>query len=199
MLGGILGREVLDSFNRSFSLNIRPVEDDAFLATATLSDYFHDIRISLKVRESDLTVLEAEGSMGWIPYPAGCPKSLALLQRLVGTPIKRGISRRIANELGGPEGCPYVIELAMQLSRFISVASNAQLARRLVLHESDLARFLALRTNEMGECAGHQNVAADQLPQWLEMEKRQRQRWQRPAASKPAQHDRKRPGRGASA
>ena len=165
----------LESFNRSFSLNIQPFEDGSFLASAKMEDYFHNIGITLNVGGDDLVILEAEGAMEQVPYPESCVHSLALLQRLVGAAIHRGISKRIAVDLGGPDGCPYLVELGLQVVRFVKVACSTQRARRLILQDGDWDGFRALRANEMGECAGHQNVAADQLPQWLEKEEREKE------------------------
>lgn len=164
----------MDSFNRSFNINIQPLEDGVFLVSATMQDHFHNIRLDLKVREEDLTIVEARGTMGWIPYESGCPNSLPTLQRLVGASVQRGITKKIAADLGGAGGCAYFVELAIQAIRFIGVATRVQQARKLILEDEDLIAFKALRAAEMGECTGHSDLTTDQLPQWLERERQRK-------------------------
>lgn len=149
-------------------MEVGEVDPQSIAGSANLADPFHEISVNL-VLSRQLQILSASGSMGRIPYANGCPQSLDGLSRLVGRSAHPGFARQAKQILGGPAGCPYVLDLVVQLVKFLVVCLKSEEAVELMVARDDLEGFKALRRDEMGECAGHTHAGEDQLPSWLEL------------------------------
>lgn len=174
----------MDAVRRTIDTEVSEVGDGHYLAVARLTDPFHEIEVRLTVRAANLTVVDAVARMNWIPYDDRCPDSLVHMSRLEGVQIGPGLTRTVRGSVGGPSGCPYLVDLVLQACKLVIVTLGVQRAREAILVNNDIEAFSAIH-EEMGACAGHRDLPADRLPQWLERE-RDDNRTSRPAGGAPA-------------
>ena len=174
----------MDAVRRTIDIKVTEAGDRHYLAVARLVDPFHEMEVRLTVRTADLTVVEAVAYMDWIPYDDRRPDSLAHMSGLEGVQIGPGLTRIVRDSVGGPSGCPYLVDLVLQACKLVVVALGVQRAREAVLVQNDIEAFSSVRA-EMGSCAGHRDLPADRLPRWLERE-RDEDRTSRLAENPPA-------------
>lgn len=159
---------------RTFQFDVIDEDQQTITLEGRLQDPFHHITVGLVLEKRGLRIVLATGSMDRVPYPLGCPRSLCALDRVKGLEIRPGFVRSLRSALSGELGCPYLVELTEGICRFALVVIKSDEARQIAASGDD-ERFALLR-NEMGECAGHTLAKANQLPDWLEREMKDKSR-----------------------
>lgn len=137
----------LDHFHRDISYHVSMADDKTIALMGTLRDRYHDIEIEILVDSRFLKITALNTFFRAVPSPF-CHDVKKRLQLLRGAEIARGINRRIAEVLGGPEGCG---NLRSMLMGMLPLAINARAAAGL----DDESRMLEVMHEQMrGTCAG---------------------------------------------
>jgi hypothetical protein len=71
----------------------------------------HDMELRLRVRLSDMTIVEADAKMHTFPHDE-CPFILPKFAQLEGLSITRGFTRSLRDAFAGVSGCQHLHELA---------------------------------------------------------------------------------------
>lgn len=97
-------------FSRKIQIDIDEYEPGTLILKTTLNDKYHDILLSLLVRVPDFAIVEAAVDMKKIPHK-DCRKVYALMEAMKGSKVGPGLTRQVLNTLGGPQGCPNLVNL----------------------------------------------------------------------------------------
>ncbi|MBI2874017.1 MAG: DUF2889 domain-containing protein [Firmicutes bacterium] len=92
-------------------------DPDTIVVQSILCDALHEMVVRLKVRVSDMEIIQADGEFKRIPVPV-CRQALVPLQEITGLKIGPGITRQITSRVGGGEGCFHLTDLVMEATRF---------------------------------------------------------------------------------
>ena len=85
---------------RTINMKILENTPETVLARGSILDQVHNIAIELEIDINTLTILNAEGQMVKVPFPA-CMPALDNLKNVIGLTLNSGISQNIANAIGG--------------------------------------------------------------------------------------------------
>ena len=87
--------------------------DRGITIIAHMEDRAHEMEVEVDVSLPDMKILDVRGRMIRIPHE-GCKKALATLSRAVGLEIKRGLSVKMEETIGGSIGCSHMTNLVME-------------------------------------------------------------------------------------
>jgi hypothetical protein len=160
----------MEDIRRTIETNVSETGDGSFRSVARLTDPFHEIEVTVVVRDADYTITEASARMMRVPYADNCPNSMRRIDELTGVQIGPSLSRTVREAVGGDHGCPYLVELSVQACKLAMLASMSAQAREAVIVDDDLDKFDVIH-HKMGDCAGHYDLPFGQLPAWLEAER----------------------------
>ena len=106
----------------------------------------HEMWLRLTLDES-LLILAVEAVTDHSPYPM-CPDITPNFQRIVGLRIGSGFRRKVAERVGGVEGCTHLLELLgpMATTAFQTLAGQRREARKRDPHQ---------RPHWLGTCHAH--------------------------------------------
>ena len=99
------------------STEIEKEGEGVFKLIGTLRYQSHDLRVELRARYPQGTVLSANARMDEVPYGDICRETGKLMDSLVGLEIRPGISKEIARMVGGAEGCTHLVDMVLDLSK----------------------------------------------------------------------------------
>jgi len=94
----------MDSFKRDISLNLTRTDNNDILVRDTLKDRFHDIVLEVIVDHRNLNIKDIRVEFERAPTRY-CQNLGERLKGLIGTPVKKGLTRKIFEVTGGGEGC----------------------------------------------------------------------------------------------
>ncbi|WP_052263470.1 DUF2889 domain-containing protein [Geobacter pickeringii] len=114
----------MDGFQRNITFSIGRAADHAIVMTATMVDRFHDLAVETTVEPDTLAIRAIRADFARSPT-GNCRKIQARLDLLVGTPVGKGLTRKIFETLGGGEGCG---NLRMLLLGSLPLAINARVS-----------------------------------------------------------------------
>lgn len=135
-------------FERKITYRLNAGENGQLLLSAELSDRFHDISLQVTVDPVSLAVQSAQTDFR--KYPSvDCPNAARVMQRLQGLVIGKGLSRKIAEAVGGIEGCS---NLRTLLGGLLPLALNARAAAGC---QSDAEALHVIHEQLLGTCAGY--------------------------------------------
>jgi len=102
------------------NVNVKIFDDGgpSLRVQGSLLDVEHSFHLELIVEVETGRILDARAEMVKRPYPTLCLPALENVARLKGDVIGRGINRRIAEQLGGANGCVHLVEIAQSVVRF---------------------------------------------------------------------------------
>lgn len=109
----------MEIYERNINAAVRREDDDHILTKASLLDLNHNMRVEIKVRIKDRTIIDAEAQMVKTPFKI-CGQTARYARNLVGLKIERGVTRKMAELFGRSEGCTHLYELAVEAVRLSS-------------------------------------------------------------------------------
>lgn len=142
---------VFDDFRRDLAYRIFK-QDGLIILTATLKDIFHDIFIEIRVSPDDLLIVGA--IVNFLKQPTDyCHNIDKAMSGLVGTPVGKGLNKRLIRLFGGSEGCGNIRTVLMGL---LPLALNAKAADGI----SDQDEMLQKISKELtGTCIGYPEIS----------------------------------------
>jgi hypothetical protein len=100
------------AFNRKKNVDIR-LGDGFITVDAHMSDNYHEMHVSLDITIPGMVITDIRGRMIRIPHER-CAGGLDALHRAVGLEIKKGLTVRMEEAIGGAEGCTHLTNLVME-------------------------------------------------------------------------------------
>jgi hypothetical protein len=138
---------VFDDFRRELAYRVFK-EEGHIVLTATLKDVFHDIFIGIRVSPENLLIVGA--TVNFLKQPTDyCHHIDKAMSELVGTPIGKGMNKRLIKIFGGKEGCGNIRTVLMGL---LPLALNAKAASGITDQDEMLEKISKELT---GTCIGY--------------------------------------------
>jgi hypothetical protein len=145
----------MEDFRRDISYRLLKQQDGTAVLTALLTDRFHDITVDVVVDAATLTIVSASAEFRKAPT-ADCGNVPALMPRLAGFTIGRGLRQKLVEVFGGGQGCGNMRNL---LSGLLPLALNLRAAAGI----SDEREMLdTIHEHLRGSCAGYENPVPSQ-------------------------------------
>ncbi len=100
------------------SINMKILEDtpETILARGSILDQVHNIAVELVINIETLEILKVEGRMVKVPFGT-CKPALENLKTIEGQKLNAGISKKIADQIGGKDGCIHLSEVVIETVR----------------------------------------------------------------------------------
>jgi len=109
----------MEIYERNINASVRRDGDDHIRTKASLLDLNHNMRIEIRVRVSDRTIVDAQAQMVKTPFQI-CGQTAKFARNMIGLRIERGITRKLAGLFGRSEGCTHLYELGVEAVRLSS-------------------------------------------------------------------------------
>jgi hypothetical protein len=109
----------MEIYERNINASVSRDGEDQIRTKASLLDLNHNMRVEIRVRIQDRTIVGADAQMVKTPF-AVCHSTASFVKNLVGLKIERGITRKLSNLLGRSEGCTHIYELCVEAVRLSS-------------------------------------------------------------------------------
>ena len=138
----------MEDFQRDISYRVLRQNDGTAKLTALLKDRFHDVVAEVVVDVATLKIVSARADFHRSPTP-DCGNVSARMQGLVGFVIGKGLQRKLAEVLGGREGCGNMRNLLLGL---LPLALNLRAAAGII-NEQEMMD--AIHDKLVGTCAGY--------------------------------------------
>ena len=106
----------MEIYERNINSNVRKVGKSFILTEASLLDLNHSMRVSLKINLKSRKIQSADAVILKAPLTV-CGSTTALIKRLKGLKIERGINNKLIEHLAHAEGCTHLYELALNAVR----------------------------------------------------------------------------------
>ena len=102
------------------SINMKILENsnnpDTILARGSILDQVHNIAIELVINIETLEIISADGQMVKVPFDT-CKPAIDNLKDIVGMKLDPGITNRVADAVGGKNGCIHLSEVTVETIR----------------------------------------------------------------------------------
>ncbi len=99
-------------FNRKKDVNIHLI-DGGITVVAHMADNFHEMEVTLDISVPDMVIRDIRGRMIRTPHER-CREALASLKGALGLEIKRGLTQRMEQTIGGKDGCSHLTNVVME-------------------------------------------------------------------------------------
>jgi len=109
----------MEIYERNINASVSQEGDEFIRTKASLLDLNHNMRVEIRVRISDRTIVDAQGLMIKSPFRI-CDQTVSFVRNLKGLKIERGITRKMAGLLGRSSGCTHLYELSVEAVRLSS-------------------------------------------------------------------------------
>ncbi len=109
----------MEIYERNINAAVRRDGDDFIVTKASLLDLNHNMRVEIRVRISDRTIVEAGAEMTKTPF-AVCSQTAFFAGKMKGLVIERGVTKKLSELFGRSEGCTHLYELAVEAVRLSS-------------------------------------------------------------------------------
>jgi len=109
----------MEIYERNINASVRRDEDDFIVTKASLLDLNHNMRVEIKVRISDRTIVDAGAQMVKTPFMI-CGQTARFANNMVGLKIERGVTKKLSDLFGHSEGCTHLYELSVEAVRLSS-------------------------------------------------------------------------------
>lgn len=96
-------------------------------AGTAVTELVHDMELRVTIRESDLTIADADAVMHTFPH-AECPSIVEAFRSLAGLSVARGYTRQVQLCFGGVNGCTHLEHLARSLGPVVIQAVTSRRA-----------------------------------------------------------------------
>jgi len=106
----------LEIYERNINAAVRRDGDDHIVTKASLLDLNHNMRVEIRVRISDRTIVEAGAQMTKTPF-AICGQTAHFAEKMQGLRIERGVTKQLSSLFGRSSGCTHLYELAVEAVR----------------------------------------------------------------------------------
>lgn len=137
----------MNSFQRDISINLTRSGDD-IVVTNTLKDRFHDILLEVVVDFATLVIKDIRVEHHQSPSQH-CYLIQTKLKELIGTPVSKGLTKKIMEVTGGSQGC---INLRNVLLSSLPLALNLKAGEGM----ADSQKLLEKIAQELqGTCIGY--------------------------------------------
>jgi len=104
---------MIQRFLRNKVVEVEPRPDGALDVFWRLTDDLLKAEVRITVQLPDMEILEAEANLGRF-LPQGGEKALELIKRIEGINIGGGLRKIVAGLLGGPDGCPILVNAVLE-------------------------------------------------------------------------------------
>jgi hypothetical protein len=138
----------MEDFQRDISYRLLKQDDGTAKLTAFMKDRFHDVVAEVVVDVATLKILSAKADFHRSPT-SDCGNVSARMQGLVGFVIGKGLQRKLAEVLGGGEGCGNMRNLLLGL---LPLALNLKAAAGI---SNEQEMMDAIHDKLIGTCAGY--------------------------------------------
>lgn len=109
----------MEIYERNINAAVRRDDDLHIITKASLLDLNHNMRVEIRVRISDRTIVDAQAQMVKTPFVI-CGQTVKFAENMVGIKIERGVTRKLSEIFGRSEGCTHLYELAVEAVRLSS-------------------------------------------------------------------------------
>jgi hypothetical protein len=99
-------------FNRKKNVDIRLL-DGFITVTAHMADNYHEMAVVLDITIPGMVITCIHGRMIRVPHER-CRDGLTALPGAVGLEVKRGLTQRMEETIGGKDGCSHLTNLVME-------------------------------------------------------------------------------------
>lgn len=99
-------------FNRKKNVDIH-LNGSFITVTAHMSDNYHEMEVSLDITIPDMVIADIRGRSIRVPHER-CADALAALSGAVGLEVKKGLTVRMEEAVGGKIGCSHLTNLVME-------------------------------------------------------------------------------------
>lgn len=134
-------------YNRKKDVNIY-LTDFGLTVVAVMEDRVHKMEVELDIELPKMVIRDIRGKMPRIPREE-CKKAIPALQKAVGLTIKRGLSVKMEETIGGSIGCSHMTNLVMEAcycSFQGQYAKSREIAGDILDEMSDAERMKAFVT-----------------------------------------------------
>ncbi len=115
------GAGLSDSYTRGTTVTVTHHGGTMVKVTAVLDDPDHHMTARMDVDVPTRTITAAELEISRAPFPA-CRGPADAAGQLVGLPIERGFTSKVAGMIGGRTGCSHMFETVVSAARLASSA-----------------------------------------------------------------------------
>lgn len=143
-----MSHNLMGSFQRDIRYCVSREEGGRIKLTASMKDIYHDILMEVLVNGESLVIEAALVEFRKCPE-SYCHDAAGRLERLVGVTIGKGLNSRIAEALGGGEGCGNLRNMLLGL---LPLAMNVKAAEGF---DDEDAMMENIREKLRGTCAGY--------------------------------------------
>ncbi len=99
-------------FNRKKNVDIH-LGDGFITVDAHMADNYHEMEVSLDISIPAMIITDIRGQMIRVPHER-CREALAALPHAKGLEIKKGLTQRMEETIGGKVGCSHLTNLVME-------------------------------------------------------------------------------------
>jgi len=137
-----------EEFQRTVTYAVKAREDNRAVLRSLLQDRFHDIEATVVIDLASLEILDTAIEFRKAPS-ATCVRAGERAAMLHGFVIARGLSRKLADAFGGPQGCG---NLRTMLGGLLPLALNLQACAG---HTDEQEICDTIYQKLVGTCAGY--------------------------------------------
>jgi len=101
------------SYTRNKHVSTIDCEDNSILSRCTVEDTFFAATVEMVIKLPDMEITSLEGTIERA-FGEQCSKVMPLLQKVKGLRIGPGIIKAIEQSIGGPGGCPRMVDLVWE-------------------------------------------------------------------------------------
>lgn len=105
-------------FNRHRCITCEKEDRRTLIVRASSVDTFHEMFLTMTVDMETREISSAAGELIRGPYTF-CRETAALLPSLRNAKIEAGVSRTVAEKIGGPHGCTQLVDLVLEALRAV--------------------------------------------------------------------------------
>lgn len=155
--------------------------DGGITVAVHMEDRAHKMEVDVDVSLPNMIILDVRGRMLRVPHE-GCKKALAVLPRAVGLEIKRGLSVKMEETIGGSIGCSHMTNLVMEAC-YCSIQGQYAAFREQfpdlgddMTPEERMKLFMTMRPGMLNSCALYNDdselvIKARELPMTEKIQK----------------------------
>jgi hypothetical protein len=100
------------AFNRKKNVDIH-LADGFITVNAHMADNYHEMEVSLDISIPAMVITDIRGEMIRVPHER-CRDALAALAHARGLEVKKGLTLRMEETVGGKDGCSHLTNLVME-------------------------------------------------------------------------------------
>jgi hypothetical protein len=152
-------------FNRKKNVDIH-LNDGFITITAHMADNYHEMEVVLDITIPDMVIADVRGRSIRIPHER-CADALSVLPRAVGLEIKKGLTQRMEQTIGGKIGCSHLTNLVMEAchasiqGQYLSLRESFDDLLGKMTHTERTKWFLTTRPQMIDSCVAYRGDSPD--------------------------------------